>query len=64
MPDPEDDDLPGIEVYYLQMIDRMKTIFVDYSYQRPEILELLDNGNQTINFNALTIVLNALNKIY
>jgi len=31
VPDAEDD-LPGIEIYYLQMMDRMKTIFVDYSY--------------------------------
>ena len=57
-------DKSAIEEYYLGMIDRMNSDFVDYSYQHPDKKRQLQEGELQVNFNAVCYVLRAATKVY
>lgn len=46
------------------MIERLNTIFVDYSYQSEEKKEMLASGDVEVNRHSLTLVVKAYVKMY
>ena len=57
-------DKPATEQYYLGMLERMDSVFMDYSYQTEVRLKMLEEKTLDVNFNALNLVVEALHKVY